>query len=167
MSPYLSQFVGLFSLGHGGLGRQRLVGLGDHAGTHFVLLLVLVLFFGGGMGDRALGAAGLECAGELESLLFMGVLRVRGEGTQATGVSGGLTRRRGGVAFWEISEAAVRTIWSLRDQPSVSTAGMRTFSHVAFVFKTRTRNVHLIKLRTLTAQPTLAPPPPSWDEFQG
>lgn len=74
---------------------------------------------------------------------------------------GGLTRRRGGVAFWEISEAAVRTIWSLRDQASISTAGMRTSSHVAFVFKMRTRNVHLIKLRTFTAQPTLAPPSPN------
>lgn len=68
MSPYLSQFVGLFSLGHGGLGRERLVGLGDDAGTHFVLLLVLVLF---GWEVLALGAAGFECAEEMEILLFM------------------------------------------------------------------------------------------------
>lgn len=86
MSPYLSQFVGLFSLGHGGLGRERLVGLGDDAGTHLVLLLVLVL---SGCEILALGAAGLECGGEMESLLFMRALRVKGEGTQATEVRGG------------------------------------------------------------------------------
>lgn len=68
MSPYLSQFVSLFSLGHGGLGRERLVGLGDDAGTHFFLLLVLMLFV---REILALGAAGLECAEEMESLLFM------------------------------------------------------------------------------------------------
>lgn len=44
---YLSQFVGLFPLGHGGPGRERLVGLGGDAGTHFVLLLVAVLFLEG------------------------------------------------------------------------------------------------------------------------
>lgn len=32
----------------------------------------------------ALGAAELECAAELESLLFMWLQRVRGEGTHAT-----------------------------------------------------------------------------------
>lgn len=52
------------------------------------------------MGDAALGAAGLECAEELWSLLFMGAVRVRGEGTQATEVSGGVdtAERRG--CFW-------------------------------------------------------------------
>lgn len=83
--PYLSQFVGLFSLGHGRLGRERLIGLVDDAGTHFVLLFALVLW---GWEILVLGAAGLECAEEMESLLFMGALRVRGEGTQAIEVRG-------------------------------------------------------------------------------
>lgn len=86
ISPYLSQFVGLFPLGHGGLGRERLVGLGDDAGTHFVLLLVLVIF---GWEILALGTAGLECAEETENLLFMGALGVRGEGTQAIEIYAG------------------------------------------------------------------------------
>lgn len=41
--PYLSQFVGLFSLGHGGPGSERLVGLGNDAGTHFVCCLLCFL----------------------------------------------------------------------------------------------------------------------------
>lgn len=113
MCPYLSQFVGLFSLGHGGIGRQRLRGLGDDAGTHVLFLLVLVLFE---WEILALGAAGLECAEEAESLLFMRAVGVRGEGTLASEVRGArVTRRKGGATFWEIREAAVWTIWSLRD----------------------------------------------------
>lgn len=39
-SPYLSQFIGLFSLGHGGPGGERLLGLGHDAGTHVVCYLL-------------------------------------------------------------------------------------------------------------------------------
>lgn len=49
------------------------------------MLLVAVLFAGEVL---ALGAAELECAADLESLLFMWVRRVKGEGTQATVLGG-------------------------------------------------------------------------------
>ncbi len=78
LSPYLSQFVGLFSLSHGWSGGERLVRLGSDAGTHFVCNL---LCFCGEI--LALGAAELKCAAELESLLFMWVRCVRGAGTHA------------------------------------------------------------------------------------
>lgn len=52
----------------------------------------------------ALGAAGHECAEETDNLLFMGVLRVRGEGTQAIEVWVGGARWEEGAVFW--------TIWS-------------------------------------------------------
>lgn len=83
------------------------------------MLLVAVLF---GREVLAPGAAELECAADLESLLFMWVRRVRGEGTQAT-VLGALTQ--GGRCLWDLSGALVWTIWSL--WAPASTAGMWSF----------------------------------------
>lgn len=91
--PYLSQLVGLFPLGHGGPGSERLVGLGDDAGTHCLCLRVVVIVVLRA-GYLHLELLSLCVAAESRSLLFMWAGRVTGEGSRAPSLGGCYTEAK-------------------------------------------------------------------------
>lgn len=140
--PYLSQLVGLFSLGHGGPGSERLVGLSNDAGTHFVCCLLLCFLRGN---TCSWSGRAQVCSRAGEPPIYVNPPRQRGG--KASHRAGGLTP--GGWVwgvFWEMT-AAVWTIWS-HWAPATS-AGMRSFVRMLrlIAFTIQNLNVHQIKLR--------------------
>lgn len=85
--------MGLFPLGHGGPGSERLVGLGDDAGTHCVRLRVVVLVVVRG-GYLLLELLSSSVTAESEILLFMWARRVTGEGSRVSPLGGCYTEAK-------------------------------------------------------------------------
>lgn len=115
---YLSQFVGLFSLGHGGPDSERLAGLGSDAGTHFVCCLLLCFWKGRYLLLERLSSS-VPQIWRASYLCGSGASEGRGHKPPCWGVD---TEER---CLWDLSGALVWTIWSL--WAPASTAGMRSF----------------------------------------